>query len=284
MKKFILYLLLLLSPNIFAQEPFSNALKETPGVVSFTFRKAFGTDVAGTLDFIKGMGITNMEFSNLFGQTPTDLRALLDARGMVCTSYGVSYDALTHKTEAVIQDAKILGAAFVRVGAIPHQGTFDVEEADVAVSDFNRVGQQLKENGIEFCYHNHGYDFAPYGKGTLYDYLIQQTNPAYVSFEIDILWVHQFGQDPLAYLRKYPTRFRLMHVKDLKKEVPVGLDVKTSSENDVPLGTGQIDVRAILKQARRKSAIKYYYLEDEHSNAREQVPLSLAYLKGMENE
>jgi sugar phosphate isomerase/epimerase len=90
--------------------------------------------------------------------------------------------------------------------------------------------------------------------------------------------VHQFGQDPLAYLKKYPNRFHLMHVKDLKKDIPVGLDVKTSSENDVPLGTGQIAVEAILTQA-RKSAIKYYYLEDENSNARVQVPLSLAYVK-----
>jgi sugar phosphate isomerase/epimerase len=71
-----------------------------------------------------------------------------------------------------------------------------------------------------------------------------------------------------------------MHVKDLKKGIPVGLEVKTSSENDVPLGTGQINVQAILKQA-RKSPIKYYYLEDENLNSRTQVPLSLAYVKNL---
>jgi sugar phosphate isomerase/epimerase len=92
--------------------------------------------------------------------------------------------------------------------------------------------------------------------------------------------VHQFGQDPLAYLKKYPVRFKLMHVKDLKKGIPVGLDVKTSSENDVPLGSGQINVQAILKQA-RKSPIKYYYLEDENSNARNQVPISLTYVRNL---
>jgi sugar phosphate isomerase/epimerase len=206
------------------------------------------------------------------------MRALLDARGMVCTSYGVYYDALTNKTEKVIEDAKTLGAEFVRVGMIPHKGEFTVQQADAAIKDFNRVGKILKENGLEFSYHNHGYDFTPHEKGTLYDYLIQNTNPEYVSFELDILWVHQFGQDPLAYLKKYPARFKLMHVKDLKKGVPVGLDVKTSPENDVPLGSGQINVKSILKQA-RKSAIKYYYLEDENSNSKAQVPLSLAYLK-----
>jgi sugar phosphate isomerase/epimerase len=280
MKKLFILVFLFISQAIFAQKPFSKILKDTPGVVSFTFRNDFSKDVAGTLDYIKAMGITNIEFSNLFGKTATEMRALLDERGMVCTSYGVYYDALTNKTEKVIQEAKTLGAEFVRVGMIPHKGDFTVQDADVAIKDFNRVGKILKENGIEFAYHNHGYDFAPYENGTLYDYLIQNTNPDYVSYEIDILWVHQFGQDPLAYLKKYPTRFKLMHVKDLKKDVPVGLDVKTSSENDVPLGTGQINVQAILKQA-RKSPIKYYYLEDENSNARTQVSLSLAYVKNL---
>jgi sugar phosphate isomerase/epimerase len=278
MKKLFLLIFLLFSPLIFAQKPFSKLLKDTPGVVSFTFRADFSKDVAGTLDYVKAMGITNIEFSNLFGKTAAEMRALLDERGMVCTSYGVYYDALTNKMEKVIQDAKTLGAEFVRVGMIPHKGDFTVQDADVAIKDFNRVGKILKENGIEFAYHNHGYDFTPYQQSTLYDYIIQNTDPAYVSFELDILWVHQFGQDPLAYLKKYPNRFKLMHVKDLKKGIPVGLDVKTSSENDVPLGTGQINVQAILKQA-RKSPIKYYYLEDENSNARTQVPLSLDYVK-----
>jgi sugar phosphate isomerase/epimerase len=280
MKKFTTLLFLFLTQAIFAQHRFSKVLKDTPGVVSFTFRNDFTKDVAGTLDYIKEMGIRNIEFSNLFGKTAAEMRALLDARGLVCTSYGVYYDALTNKTESVIRDAKTLGAEFVRVGMIPHKGEFTVQQADAAVKDFNRVGQRLKENGIEFSYHNHGYDFTPYENGTLYDYLIQNTNPDYVSFELDILWVHQFGQDPLVYLQKYPNRFKLMHVKDLKKGIPVGLDVKTSPENDVPLGTGQIAVKAILKQA-RKSSIKYYYLEDENSNAKAQVPLSLAYLKNL---
>jgi sugar phosphate isomerase/epimerase len=280
MKKLSLFAFLLLSNAIFAQKPFSKVLKDTPGVVSFTFRNDFSKDVAGTLDYIKEMGIRNIEFSNLFGKTAVEMRALLDARGMVCTSYGVYYDALTNKTDKVIEDAKTLGAEFVRVGMIPHKGEFTVQQAEAAVKDFNRVGKLLKENGLEFCYHNHGYDFTPYEKSTLYDYLIQNTNPDYVSFELDILWVHQFGQDPLAYLKKYPSRFKLMHVKDLKWGVPVGLDVKTSSENDVPLGSGQINVQAILKQA-RKSPIKYYYLEDENSNSRAQVPLSLAFVKSL---
>ena len=153
MKKLILSLLLLLSQVIFGQQTFSKVLKDTPGVVSFTFRNDFSKDVAGTLDYIKEVGIRNIEFSNLFGKTATEMRALLDARGMVCTSYGVYYDALTNKTDAVIQDAKILGAEFVRVGMIPHKGEFTVQQADAAIKDFNRVGKILKENAVD-CFLN----------------------------------------------------------------------------------------------------------------------------------
>lgn len=68
----------------------SKPLVSDPGVVSFTFRNQFAEDVPGTLDMIKGMGITNIEFSNLFGLTANEMRALLDERGMICTSYGLS--------------------------------------------------------------------------------------------------------------------------------------------------------------------------------------------------
>ena len=68
----------------------STAIKPTqPGVVSYTFRNSFQNNVAATLDTIKSLGFTNIEFSNLFGKTAAELRRLLDERGLVCTSYGV---------------------------------------------------------------------------------------------------------------------------------------------------------------------------------------------------
>jgi sugar phosphate isomerase/epimerase len=67
-------------------------------------------------------------------------------------------------------------------------------------------------------------------------------------------------------------------VKDLKKGVVGDLTGRTDTENDVTLGTGQLDLSAILKAA-KKTSLKYYYIEDENSNASQQVPLSLEYLK-----
>ena len=259
---------------------FGKTLKQTPGIVSYTFRKSFQKDVAATLDTIKSMGITNIEFSNLFGRTPDEIRKLLDEKGMKCTSYGVSYGEILNKITEVGAYAKILGAEFVRVASIPRDGKpLDVELTKKAVDDFNRSGKILKEQfNLLFCYHNHGYEFVPYDQGTLFDYLMEHTDPKYVNFEIDILWVAHPGKDPVELLEKYGKRFKLMHVKDLRKGVVGDFSGGTPVENDVILGTGQINIPAVLKAA-RKSGIQYYYIEDESTAAKFQVPQSLLYLK-----
>lgn len=265
---------------------FSKSLKDHPGMVSFTFRNEFAKDVPGTLDMIKSLGVTNMEMSNLFGKTPAELRKFLDERGMRCTSYGVGYDPLMNKTDQIIQDAKTLGAEFVRLGSFPRKAPFDLAQAQKISGEFNTVGKKLREAGLTFVYHNHGFEFQPWkGAGvapdlTYYDYILQNTNPDDVSYEMDILWVFHPGQAPVELLKRYPNRFKLMHIKDLKKGVKGDLSGGTPVENDVTLGTGQIDIPAVLKAA-KKTSIKYFYLEDENPNARQQVPNSIAYLRSI---
>ncbi len=254
---------------------------QTPGLVSYTHRTSFEKNVPATLDTIKRLGFTDMEFSNLFGKSPETLRQLLDERGINCSSFGVGYDDLVEDTDEVARKAKVLGASFVRVAWIPHEGTFDLDDAKKAVADFNRAGKILKEeHGLTFCYHNHGYEFEPYKNGTLFDYLMQNTNPEYVSFEMDILWTFFPGQDPAKLLHKYGNRFKLMHLKDLRKGVKGDMTGSTSQENDVSLGTGQIDIPAILKAA-KKAGIEHYYIEDESKLKSAQVPKTMAYLKSL---
>lgn len=279
MKRIVLLGLLIVTACLSAQaQPFGRVVKTTPGVVSYTFRDRFAKDVPGTLDLIKSMGITNVEFSNLFGQTAAGLRALLDQRGMRCSSYGVGYDDILKKPEVVLEQAKALGASYVRVAWIPHEGKMTPEVMAKAARDFNQFGQQARQAGLMFCYHNHGYEFQPYENGTLFDYLARQTNPADVGFEMDIAWTYLPGQDPAALLKKYPNRFRLIHLKDVRKGVAGNDEGKLAAENSVTLGTGQIDLAAILKAA-AKTSVEYLYLEDESMAAAEQVPPSLAYLK-----
>ncbi len=265
----------------------AEAKKEKPlfkgklGMVSYTYRKQFEKDVPSTLDIIKGLGITDIEFSNLFGKTAQQLRSMLDEKGLKCSSFGVSYQDLTGKTAEVAQNAKTLGAEYVRVAGIPHSKTMTFDEMQKAVDDFNRVGKILKEQyGLTFLYHNHGFEFQPYKNGTLYDYLVTQTNPKYVSLELDILWAFFPGQDPAALLNKYGKRYKALHIKDLKKGVQGDLSGGTSPENDVALGTGQIDIPAVIKAA-QKAKVKHYYIEDESTNIFTQVPQSIAYVKGL---
>ena len=248
------------------------------GMVSYTYRQSLQKDMATTLDSLKALKVYDMEFSSLFGKKATEIRKLLDERGMYCTSFGVSYqDALT-KSDEVASNAKALGAKFVRVAWIPHDGPFTKELADKTIADFSIIGKNLKENyGLEFCYHNHGFEFAPYEGGTFFDYIAKNTDPKFVNFEMDILWTFFPGIDPAKLLEKYPNRFKLMHVKDLKRGVVGNLSGGTSSENDVALGTGQLNLPAIMKAA-KKSKIQHYYIEDESSLHALQVPVSIKYL------
>lgn len=269
--------LICLSSNLKAQK--SPSINGVPlGMVSYTYRQSLQKDMATTLDSLKGMKVYDMEFSSLFGKKAIEIRKLLDERGMYCSSFGVSYQDALMKADEVAANAKILGAKFVRVAWIPHEGPFTKELADKTITDFSIIGKNLKENyGLEFCYHNHGFEFAPYEGGTFFDYIAKNTDPKFVNFEMDILWTFFPGIDPAKLLEKYPNRFKLMHVKDLKKGIVGNLSGGTSSENDVALGTGQLNLPAIMKTA-KKAKIQHYYIEDESSLHAIQVPESIKYL------
>jgi sugar phosphate isomerase/epimerase len=138
--------------------------------------------------------------------------------------------------------------------------------------------------GLTFIYHNHGFEYQPYEDGTLYDYLLKNTDPKYVSMELDILWAFFPGQDPAQLLAKYGNRYKALHMKDLKKGVERGsLSGGTAQENDVILGTGQIDIPAVIKAA-KKAGVKHYYIEDESSSSVTQVPESIKYLNSLKKD
>ena len=283
MKKYIVLFVLagflsLVQDNVSAQ---GKPLYTAPfGVQAYTFRRSFPNNVAATLDTIKMMGFTQLEGGG--GRMPlAEFKKLCDERGISIPSTGAGYDQLIKQPDSVVYRAKALGAKFVMCAWIPHtNGSFNLANAQKAVADFNAAGKILKENGLTFCYHPHGYEFQPYENGTLLDYIISNTNPDYVSFEMDVLWIQFGGGDPVSLLKKYGNRWKLMHLKDLRKGVKKDLTGNTSQENDVPLGTGEIDIPGILKQA-KKAGIKYYFIEDESSHVHTQVPQSIAYLKSL---
>lgn len=249
-------------------------------VQAYTFRKSFPLGVAETLDSIKMMGITEIEGSG-GSMPPEEFKKLCDARGISIPSTGGGYESLVKDPQAAADNAKALGASYLMCAWIPHErGAFNLDNAKKAVTDFNAIGKVLKENGITFCYHTHGFEFQPYEKGTLLDYIITNTNPEYVSFEMDVLWTQFGGGDPVALLKKYGNRWKLLHLKDLRKGVKKDLTGGTSQENDVALGTGEIDIPGIIRES-KKIGIKHFFIEDESSRVNIQVPQSIAYLKSL---
>ena len=273
----LIAIVLLFNEPAFAQKPLYTA---PFGVQTYTFRRSIGTDPAKVLDTIKMMGFTEIEGGS--GRMhPQDFKKLCDERGISIPSTGAGYEQLINNIDSVVWRAKMLGAKYVMCAWIPHKtGSFNFDNAKKAVEDFNRAGKILKENGLTFCYHPHGYEFWTHEDGTLLDYIIKNTNPEYVSFEMDIMWIHFGGGDPAGLLKKYGDRWKLMHVKDLRKGTKKDLTGLTSPENDVTVGTGELDMPAIMKEAKR-IGIKHYFLEDESSNITAQLPQSIAYLKSL---
>lgn len=276
----LIALILITNETIIAQKPL---YKAAFGVAPYTFRKSFPNGVAATLDTIKMLGFTEIEGGG--GRiAPEEYRKLCDERGISIPSTGVGYEQLTRSTaslDSIISRAKIFGATYVMCAWVPHKNNvFTLENAKKAVEDFNRAGKYFKEHGITFCYHAHGYEFQPYEDGTLLDYIFKNTNPEYVSFEMDLLWIQFGGGDPVALLKKYGNRWKLIHFKDLKKGAKKDLTGLTGPENNVPLGQGEIDIVGVMKEA-NKIGIKHFFIEDESDHVLKQIPQSITFLKSL---
>jgi sugar phosphate isomerase/epimerase len=250
------------------------------GAQAYTFRNSFPKGIVQTLDTIQALGITELEGNVPQGISTEAYLKLLKERNIKVPSTGAGYEEIVANPLDVVKKAKALGAKYVMVAWIPHKGNFGWDETQQAVKDFNKVGKVLQENGITFCYHIHGYEFVEYQNGTLFDYLVQNTNPQYVSFELDMLWAFHGGANPEKLLDKYGKRFKMLHVKDLRKGVKGDHSGSTPVTNDVTLGTGQIDVAGIIRKA-KKLGIKHYFIEDESPIQNIQVPQSIAYLKSL---
>jgi sugar phosphate isomerase/epimerase len=224
------------------------------------------------------MGFKYVELAGTYNLSPDQFKKALDDNGLEAVSGHFPFERFRDDSEGVARDAKVLGLKYVGCAWIPHQGDFDEKQCHEAAAVFNKAGEILKKHDLKFFYHTHGYEFQPHGDGTLFDLLMSETKPKWVSYEMDIFWILHPGQDPVALLKKYGKRFDLMHVKDMKKGLKGDLTGHTDVSNDVTIGTGQMDFPAILKAA-KKAKVKWYFIEDESPTAAEQIPQSLRYLE-----
>ena len=257
-------------------------LRAEVGIGIYSLRYQAEKDLPATLALIREIGFRKVEAGDLYGRSPAAFRALLDQNGLRATSMSAAYKALDTGLEAVAAHARTLGAEYVVCSTIPHSAKH-LAEKDVqpAADNLNRWGERLAASGLRLCYHTHGTEFDPSPDGTRFDTLAKLTDPKYANFEMDIFWIVYGFQDPVRFLRRYPGRFPLMHVKDIRKGTVLGgspADVR--EDESVPLGTGLVDVRAALLAA-QAYGVRHLYLEEEAVDAIPQIRQSLRYLGGL---
>lgn len=255
------------------------------GLELYSLRDYLKTDVAGTLSYVKELGITEVEVAGFPNTMPhEEIKKELDKAGLQPKSMLMGFEDFESKIEEVIQKAKILGVRYVGTAWIPHrQNQFGKENADRAIKVFNAAGERLAQEGVHLFYHGHGFEFKQMedGSGTLFDYIVRNTNPTNVSFECDVYWAFHGGQDPALLLRKYPGRFVALHLKDMANGQATGeYSGGTPLTSDVALGTGQIDFTPILRAA-IETGVKFYFIEDENADVKQHLPITLRYLKGL---
>jgi sugar phosphate isomerase/epimerase len=251
------------------------------GLVLYSVRDEMVHNPSGALDAVGKLGFHYVELGGTRELSPAtpeaqrEFTAQLANRNLKAVSCHFTFERLRDDIDGVIRDAQNLGVQYVCCAGISHQGKFDEKACREGINVFNHAGELLAKRHLTLCYHPHGFEFEPAGSGTLFDKLITETNPKFVSYEMDVFWIHFAGQDPVQLLKKYHGRWKLMHLKDMKKgDTPPKIDLHSS----VALGSGQLDMSALLRAAKREG-VNYYFIEDESPDVLQQLPLSLAYLE-----
>lgn len=257
---------------------------EPIGLQLWSLRGAFLKNPIEALDLAKSYGITEVETAGTARMTPEQFRTELDRRGLKAVSAHIGYERLQQDFAGALAEAKALGVSWVIVPILPDRENFNHARAMEAARNFNTWGRAFREAGLRFGYHPHGFEFGPGtepGK-TLFDQLVEATHPEDVWYEMDVYWVVHGGADPVALLHRYAGRWMALHVKDMLKGIPTGLNIGSSPpEHKVAVGSGQIDWPAVLRAA-LEVGVKHYFVEDETVDAEANIPPSLAYLRSLD--
>jgi sugar phosphate isomerase/epimerase len=244
------------------------------GLQLYSVREQLAKDYEGTLKQVAGLGFKEVESAGYYNKTTQQVNAAMHAAGLNLVSAHYSYDDLNPKLPDILDFNKQLGVRYI-ICAFPGfknptsvQGksfaervrSFTLDDYRWNAEQFNRIGGQVKQAGMQFGYHNHTMEFQPQQGVVPFDELIRLTDPALVTFEMDAGWVKVGGGDPAAYLRRYPTRISMMHIKDFKRTTkPESVSAPPPSAE---LGQGTVNFPALFAAASR-SNIKHLFVEQE---------------------
>lgn len=238
------------------------------GVQLYTVRHLLAADVRGVLGALRRIGYDEVEFAGIHGTDPHEVRAILDDVGLTAPAAHVGLDALQTDLGAHLDVADILGHRYLVVPGLPEALRASPDGYRRAAAALNALGERTRAAGIRLAYHNHADEFTPFEDGRSgYDVLLDETDPALVSMELDVFWAVHAGHDPVDWLSRFPGRFPLLHVKD-----------RAASGAMTDVGAGEIDVARIIECAAQGGLEHIVVEHDEPTDALASVRNSYAAL------
>lgn len=160
-----------------------------------------------------------------------------------------------------------LGVTYVRDSLIPRDCIHNEEGYHLAAKDLNAYGKLLKAEGINLYYHNHHFEFEKFGGKTGFEILVEETEPDYVGFEVDVHWIQRAGHDPVTWIKRLSGRIDLVHLKDYRIYFPDGEPTpeifhKEQCIQFAEIGEGNLDMPAIIN-ASLAGGVKYLPIEQD---------------------
>ena len=239
------------------------------GLQIYTVRDELQKDLAGTIQQVAKIGYKEFEILWFYEKSPAELAKILRDNGITALSCHYQLQDVETGWDQHVDKAKQFGLKYM-VNAILEPGERkSFEDYKWLVDVFNKAGETAQKAGIQFCYHNHNFEFKTYGDTTAYDYLLKSLDPKLVKFEMDCFWVTHAGQDPVAYFKKYPGRFPLLHIKDMKDNPRPAQEFDAKMGLFAPVGKGTIDWKRIFAAA-KEGGVQHYFVEQDYC---EQPPL-----------
>lgn len=231
------------------------ALAESPsrplGIQLYTVRDPLASDFEGTLAQLAKIGYKEVEFAGLHGHPAKAVRALLDRLGLKAPGGHYGLPDIQEKLDQTIGEARTLGFKYVIIPWLPEE--FRSRDGFAQIAELlNRAGEKLRAASLRLGYHNHDFEFAELkDRGIGYDVLLEKTDPGLVWFELDLFWIRKGGRDALDYFRRYPNRYRLVHIKDM-----------ASNGTMVDIGKGAIHWTELLGAA-REAGVQHFLAEHD---------------------
>jgi len=239
----------------------------------YTIRDKTSSDYVNALKVVSQVGYKGVEFAgHPFGTVSAEeLKRLLGKLGLMPVSAHVAFRDLIEKPSNVIGYAVKLGLKYI-VSEPNVREMKSLEDCLEAAESMNDIGRRIKDAGMLFGMHNHAIEFEKKFEGrTVYDILVENTDPALVFFQPDVYWIKYAGYDPVEIISRLRDRCHLIHLKDMKDP---------ESKAFAELGRGIIDFKAIIEAGERSGADWYIFENDRPSvDSFESIKIALEYLR-----